>query len=231
VIKKLINPSPKKIKKAKIVYDLYCKLHSLHQVKNETGLAIDTIRKYIDLIEDINKRNKLSTKDRYYNIEDHPTESTESTESIQDINNIYNNNINNNILNIKENINNEEINNNKYINNRNEVITNNNNKLKDKLLLQELDDISFQYLGYLKSPSDKQLEKTSLKDHGIIAGILLDKKALLTHKKDNEVKNQSIIFNLFGDNKNLAQFIQAATGRQARLQSKPKNKYTPAANK
>ncbi|MFH2044486.1 MAG: hypothetical protein ABIK92_05005, partial [Pseudomonadota bacterium] len=115
-----------------------------------------------------------------------------------------------------------------------EVITDNNISLKDtknKILLKKLDDISFKYLEYLDNPDDIQLAKTSLKDHAVIAGILLDKKILLEHKQADVIKNQSIIFNLFGNNTNLSKFITDSLTRQHKLAAKPVKKYELAVNK
>ena len=232
----LKRPNRKKIAAARKVYETYCETGTKQETAYITGLAYNTVVKYVNYIESLNNKNKISRKDRYYN-----PGSTEPEPPNPNINNniIYNNNkLNKKKINKDKEIilinNNKEISNkeNNILNinnkeNKEEVITNKDYKLKDKILLQHLDNISLKYLNYLKNPTDKQLDKTSLKDHGIIAGILLDKKALLTHKKDSEIKNQSIIFNLFGNNKNLAEFISEATGRQARLQNRPKKKYIP----
>jgi hypothetical protein len=228
-LNKLIHPSRKKIKKAKEVYDIYCKTGSKAQTQAATGLAYNTIRKYVDLIEDINNRNKLSTKDRYYNNKDNINNNINSNltppEALQQDDNIYNNINNNNIYNDNNNINNI------ISDNNNEDIITNLKDIKNKILLSKLDSISLKYLDQLDNATEEQLEKTSLKDHAVISGILLDKKILLEHKQNDVVKNQSIIFNLFGNNKNLAQFIGAVTSRQAKLREKPANKYILSTNK
>ena len=66
MLKKLTRTTPKKIKIARKVYETYCKVNSLKKTREATGLAIYTIRKYIALIEEINNKNKISKKDRYY---------------------------------------------------------------------------------------------------------------------------------------------------------------------
>jgi hypothetical protein len=241
MLKKLVNPSNKKIKIAKRVYDLYCKINSLHAVKAETGLAIDTIRKYIMLVEDINNQCKISTKDRYYKPEavvpevvlaDTPNDTPIYIYKDKNIKNI---NIDKNIK-YKDNINSTNIDNinNKDIKYSEDIITNDISKdikLKDKILINKLNDISKQYLEYLENPSAEMLNKTSLRDRGIIAGILLDKKILLTHKAADKVANQSIIFNLFGNNKSLSEFISGSMDRQKRLEQRPVKQYTQAINK
>ena len=210
---KLANPTAKKINKARVVYDTYCKVGTLEKTREATGCAFDTIRRYIALIENIDSRSKLSSKDRYYTKPDNTD------------NNIYIDNTN--IDNIKDNKDNSI--------NSTEVITESNipslKDTKNKILLSKLNTISTKYLDYLDDPSDERLEKTSLKDRAVIAGILLDKKILLEHKQADVIRNQSIIFNLFGDNKNLASFISDAVGRQKRLSAKPTKKYILAGSK
>ncbi len=235
-LNKLIHPSNKKIKIARKVYETYCQTGSKKATAAQTGLAYNTIRKYVDLIEDLNNKNKLSTKDRYYNSRESDT--TDPIYNIYNNNNIYkedNNigNINNNNNykdNVKEEI--EQIRNNES---DIEVFTNNEitplNEIKNRLLLAKLTNISQKYLDYLDAPTDQQLRKTSLKDHAVIAGILLDKKILLEHKQADVIKNQSIIFNLFGNNTNLSKFITDSLDRQAKLQAKPIKKYELAVNK
>jgi len=211
MLRKLINKPYKKINKARVVYDTYCKLNNLEKTREATGLAINTIRTYIALIEDIDSKSKLSTKDRYYN-------NNIITKEAPIYNNIYKDNIyNNNDINDKE------------------VITTNNvpslKETKNKILLGKLDSISSKYLDYLDEPDKERLDKTSLKDRAVIAGILLDKKILLEHKQADVIKNQSIIFNLFGNNKNLASFISGSQGRQKALKDRPVKKYILATNK
>ena len=228
MLRKLIHKPYKKINKARVVYDTYCKLNNLEKTSLATGLAINTIRTYIALIEDIDSKSKLSTKDRYYNNnniykEDPPDNNTPAPI----YNNIYNNkeDINNNIGNIDDNNDINDI----------EVITTNNvpslKETKNKILLGKLDSISSKYLDYLDEPDKDKLAKTSLKDRAVIAGILLDKKILLEHKQADVIKNQSIIFNLFGNNKNLASFISGSLGRQKALKDRPVKKYILATNK
>ena len=238
MLETLIKPSRKKIQKARTTYEIYCKVKSLAATREATGLGINTIRRYIALVESINNKNKLSTKDRYYN-----TEPIELIDSIDPIYNIYNNN---NIYNKDNNINNINKDINKDIDNNNvendieiddtdvEIITankKNKHELKNKVLNQKLSDISFKYLGYLENATEQQLRKTSLKDHAVIAGILLDKKILLEHKSADVIKNQSIIFNLFGNNTNLSKFIASAMDRQRNLAAKPVKKYEIATNR
>ena len=229
MLTKLIRPSAKKIQKARVAYDTYCKCNNLIETSQATGLAINTIRRYIALIEDIDSKSKLSTRDRYYNNnnniykEDPPDNNTPTPI----YNNIYNNkeDINNNIGNIDDNNDINDI----------EVITTNNvpslKETKNKILLGKLDSISSKYLDYLDEPDKDRLDKTSLKDRAVIAGILLDKKILLEHKQADVIKNQSIIFNLFGNNKNLASFISGSLGRQKALKDRPVKKYILATNK
>jgi len=232
MLETLIKPSRKKIQKARTTYEIYCKVKSLAATREATGLGINTIRRYIALVEGLNNKNKLSTKDRYYS-----TEPTDITDPIKDIikdpiYNIYNNNIynkDNNINNINKDIDNNNNDNDIEIENTDiEIITDNKtnkHELKNKILLQKLNDISFKYLGYLDDPTEQQLHRTSLKDRAVIAGILLDKRILLEHKHADVIKNQSIIFNLFGNNSNLSKFISDVTSRQAKLRAKPIKKY------
>jgi len=232
MLQKLTKPSRKKIKKARTVYEVYCKVNTLEKTREATGLAINTIRRYIALAEDLNDRGKLSTKDRYYNniYKDNNTpiagdniinnDKPIPAGNISDTPYIYNNNIYNKDIDINND------------NNDGDAKTNTNvpsiKETKNKILLSKLDSISSKYLDYLRDPSKERLEKTSLKDRAVIAGILLDKKILMEHKQADVIKNQSIIFNLFGNNKNLASFIADVTGRQKKLSSKPLKKYTPA---
>ena len=249
-IKPLKKPNRKKIKIAKLTYDTYCKAGNLADTAAITGLAINTIRKYIALIEDIDNRNKISSKQRYYDgslsaegnsAPDHKSSADTVSNTVDPIyNNIYNNNINSKDINNKDiDINgnsNKNIdikdNNTSSINNKvNEEIINNSNSTgkKDKasILIKKIDDISLKYLDYLDNPDSKLINKTSLKDRAIIAAVLLDKKILLEHKNADVVKNQSVIFNLFASNKNLAEFITNSLGRQKALQARPVNKYIP----
>ncbi|MBC8386596.1 MAG: hypothetical protein H8E13_00900 [Actinobacteria bacterium] len=203
----------KKINKARMTYETYCKVNTLEKTKEATGLAINTIRKYIALVEELDNKSKLSTKDRYYNTKD-------NKEYIYIKDN--KDNINKDIDEVKNNINDSG------------AITPNNISLKDtknKILLSKLDTISTKYLGYLDNPSDKSLEKTSLKDRAVIAGILLDKKILLEHKQADVIRNQSVIFNLFGSNKELASFISDSMSRQRKLEARPVKKYELATGK
>jgi len=198
----------KKINKARTTYETYCKVNTLEKTKEVTGLAINTIRRYIALVEDIDNRSKLSTKDRYYNTPD-------NKEYIKD-------NINKDISKVKD--------------NKNDVgtISPNNISLKDtknKILLSKLDTISTKYLGYLDNPTKDSLAKTSLKDRAVIAGILLDKKILLEHKQADVIRNQSVIFNLFGSNKELASFISNSLDRKKKLEARPVKKYVLATGK
>jgi len=239
----------KKINKARMTYETYCKVNTLEKTKEATGLAINTIRKYIALVEDLDNKSRLSTKDRYYNTPDNKDnkeyiyinnnikkeekkerilkkERKEDSLSAADIpiNNIYNNNINNNINKVKDDISDvDDI----YLSNKNISIK----ETKNKILLSKLDTISTKYLGYLDNPTQDSLDKTSLKDRAVIAGILLDKKILLEHKQADVIKNQSVIFNLFGSNKELASFISNSMGRQKKLRDRPVKKYVLATGK
>ena len=239
----------KKINKARMTYETYCKVNTLEKTKEATGLAINTIRKYIALVEDLDNKSKLSTKDRYYNTPDNKDnkeyiyinnnikkeekkerilkkERKEDSLSAANIpiNNIYNNNINNNINKVKDDISDvDDI----YLSNKNISIK----ETKNKILLSKLDTISTKYLGYLDNPTQDSLDKTSLKDRAVIAGILLDKKILLEHKQADVIKNQSVIFNLFGSNKELASFISNSMGRQKKLRDRPVKKYVLATGK
>jgi hypothetical protein len=235
MLTKLIHPSRKKIQKARKVYEIYCQVNSLAKTREATGLGVGTIRRYIALAEDLNNISKISTKDRYYNN--------------KDINNNYKESpppltadyINKNIESQEENRNTLEID---RINTESqieideadgEVFTDNKltnlNELKNKLLVAKLTNISQKYLDYLDTPTEQQLRKTSLKDHAVIAGILLDKKILIEHKQSDVIKNQSIIFNLFGSNTSLSKFISDSLDRQAKLRAKPVKKYEIAVNK
>lgn len=216
MLKKLVKPTAKKIKKARVVYGTYCKVNTLAKTREATGLAIDTIRRYIALIEDIDNKSKLSSKDRYYNNKD---------------NNIYNNNIYKDTKDINNNV--DKIDNNKNNSKDSIEVINTTNvpslkEVKNKILLGKLDTISLKYLGYLDDPDIAKLNKTSLKDRAVIAGILLDKKILLEHKQADVIKNQSIIFNLFGSNKELASFISGSLTRQKKLKNRPTKEYDPA---
>jgi len=227
MLKKLVKPNPKKIKKARTVYKIYIDTGSLHRTREATGLGIDTIRRYIALTEDINNKRKLSTKDRYYR-----TDTQDARDNTDPIYNIYNNNNKDNINNINniipEIISNKEDNKDKIGNiGKDNIIPSSVPDLKDlknKLIIKKLDEISAQYLTYLEDPEANQLRKTSLKDRAVIAGILLDKKILLEHKQADVIKNASIIFNLFGNNANLADFIALSQGRQHRLQAREPKK-------
>ena len=222
--------SAKKIKLIRKTYETYCQVNTLQATRQATGLGINTIRKYIVLAEEINNKNKLSSKDRYYTPETPevitPDEIIFREPPEPPIYNIYNkeliienknSNINNNLNNIDKEII-TDINNNKEYNN------------KDKIILNKLNNISNKYLDYLNNIDLYNLDKVNIKDIGIIAGISLDKASQLKHK-DTAVKNQSIIFNLFGNNKSLSEFIAGSIGRQERLSSRPVKKYTPALNK
>ena len=102
---------------------------------------------------------------------------------------------------------------------------------KNKILLSKLDTISNKYLDYLDNPDEDKLAKTSLKDRAVIAGILLDKKIQLEHKRGDIIKDQSIIFNLFGSNDNLQSFISQSIKRQKELKDRPARKYNPLPKK
>ena len=203
MLKKLIHPSAEKIKTAHKVYETYCKCNSLRATSKATGLAVNTIIKYIALAEDINNINKISERDSYYNPDD-----VDKSDNLD------------NLDNDKTDI---------------EIITPENvpslKEVKNKILLGKLDSISAKYLDYLENPSDRQLLKTSLKDKAVIAGIALDKKILLEHKQADVIKNQSIIFNLFGNNANLANFITDSQARQKKLKDRPLKKYVPGVSK
>ena len=200
MLKKLIHPSAEKIKTARKVYEAYCKCSSLRATSKATGLAVNTIMKYITLVEDIDNNNKISEKDEYYN----PGDVDKSDNPDNDKTDI-------------------------------EVITAENvpslKETKNKLLVSKLDTLSTKYLEYLENPNDDRLAKTSLKDHAVIAGILLDKKILLEHKQADVIRNQSIIFNLFGSNDKLASFITDSQARQKALKDRPVKKYIPGVSK
>jgi len=200
MLKKLIHPSAEKIKTARKVYEAYCKCSSLRATSKATGLAVNTIMKYITLVEDIDNVNKISEKDSYYN----PGDVDKSDNPDNDKTDI-------------------------------EVITAENvpslKETKNKLLVSKLDTLSTKYLEYLENPNDDRLAKTSLKDHAVIAGILLDKKILLEHKQADVIRNQSIIFNLFGSNDKLASFITDSQARQKALKDRPVKKYIPGVSK
>jgi len=200
MLKKLIHPSAEKIKTARKVYEAYCKCSSLRATSKATGLAVNTIIKYIALVEDMDNVNKISEKDSYYN----PGDVDKSDNPDNDKTDI-------------------------------EVITAENvpslKETKNKLLVSKLDTLSTKYLEYLENPNDDRLAKTSLKDHAVIAGILLDKKILLEHKQADVIRNQSIIFNLFGSNDKLASFITDSQARQKALKDRPVKKYIPGVSK
>lgn len=232
MLKKLIHPSNKKIKIARKVYETYCQVKSLHKVREATGLAVDTIRKYIALAEDLNNINKISSKDRYYN---NTTVSTEllppdTADYINKKNVCQEGNKNISKTSIKEEI--QEI---KNSEDGIEVFTVNNisplSDLKKKLVIEKLGNVSEKYLEVLASADENKIKRTSLKDIAIITGVLIDKRVQLEHKNADVVKNQSIIFNLFGDNSKLAGFISDNLRRQKALKDRPVNKYIPAVNK
>ena len=218
MLKKLTRTTPKKIKIARKVYETYCKVNSLKKTREATGLAIYTIRKYIALIEEINNKNKISKKDRYYS--DNKDINKEDVNKIKDSSDI---DIREDAGKTDNDINDIEV-----------INTNNIPDLKDtknRILHGKLDTIAFKYLEYLDNPSERQLLKTSLKDRAVIAGILLDKKIQLEHKQGDIIRNQSMIFNLFGSNDNLASFIASSMKRQQALKDRPVKKYVPAVNK
>ena len=203
MLKKLIHPSAEKIKTARKVYEAYCKCSSLRATSKATGLAVNTIMKYIALVEDIDNINKISEKDSYYNPGD-----VDKSDSLD--------NPDNNKTDI-------------------EVITTENisslRETKNKILLGKLDTASHKYIDILNSATDEQIAKTSLKDIAVIGGITLDKKILLEHKQADVIKDQSIIFNLFGSNAKLALFISEHEARQKALKDRPVKKYILATNK
>jgi len=194
MLKKLIHPSAEKIKTAHKVYETYCKCSSLRATSKATGLAVNTIMKYITLAEDINNNNKISEKDSYYN----PGDVDKSDNPDNDKTDI-------------------------------EVITTENvpslRETKNKILLGKLDTASHKYIDILNSATDEQIAKTSLKDIAVIGGIALDKKILLEHKQADVIKDQSIIFNLFGSNAKLALFVSDSQARQKALRDRPVKKY------
>jgi hypothetical protein len=255
----ILRTSRKKISKAAKVYEIYCKVNSLAKTREATGLGINTIRRYIAITEELSDRCKISTKDRYYNSKS-KTEIERETPPPSDSAD-YNKQTNVCQVDNGKNINKDketEIETASDVatdisretdreilletetegeteREEGEVYTANNQldirDIKNKLIVNKLDRLSAKYLDMLDNPTDQQIRKTSLKDLGVIAGILLDKKILIEHKQSDAVKNQSIIFNLFGDNKNLAQFISGALNRQQALQDRPVKRYIPAVNK
>lgn len=236
MLKKLINPTNKKIKIARKVYETYCQTKSLLKTHEATGLAVGTIRRYIVLAEDLNNTNRISSKDRYYNskedINDNiaappPYDSTYDN----DINNIcQEGNKNISEIDIKEEI--QEIKNSE--DNMDVILANKIsplNDIKKKLFIGKLNTAAEKYVDVLINADENKLKRTSLKDAAIIAGVLIDKQVQLTHKDADVIKNQSIIFNLFGDNNKLAEFIANNMARQKALRERPVNKYIPAVNK
>jgi len=200
MLKKLIHPSAEKIKTARKVYEAYCKCSSLRATSKATGLAVNTIMKYIALVEDIDNVNKISEKDSYYN----PGDVDKSDNPDNDKTDI-------------------------------EVITAENvpslRETKNKILLGKLDTASHKYIDILNSATDEQIAKTSLKDIAVIGGIALDKKILLEHKQADVIKDQSIIFNLFGSNAKLALFVSDSQARQKKLMDRPVKKYISPSGK
>ena len=200
MLKKLIHPSAEKIKTARKVYEAYCKCNSLRATSKATGLAVNTIMKYIALVEDIDNVNKISEKDSYYN----PGDVDKSDNPDNDKTDI-------------------------------EVITAENvpslRETKNKILLGKLDTASHKYIDILNSATDEQIAKTSLKDIAVIGGIALDKKILLEHKQADVIKDQSIIFNLFGSNAKLALFVSDSQARQKKLMDRPVKKYISPSGK
>ena len=233
-------------------YETYCRLGTLMKTRAATGLDKNTIARYIKKIEDIDAKEKLSSKDRYYRVDNKgdinieqspPSDSIDSTE-IKDICQVNKDKNSNNEENIviedypgiaaetghedkpgetieAEVIVKDEGNIGKI---EKEVIINQSGTtlkdVKNKILKQKLDHLYMKYLEYLDNPSDHQLHKLSLKDTAVIAGILLDKKILIEHKQADVIKNQSIIFNLFGDNKELSSFIADYTARRKKLEGR-----------
>ena len=105
------------------------------------------------------------------------------------------------------------------------------NDLKKRLFIGKLNTAAEKYVDILINADENKIKRTSLKDAAIIAGVLIDKQVQLTHKDADIVKNQSIIFNLFGDNIKLSEFITGNMKRQQALRERPVNKYIPAVNK
>jgi len=246
----------KKIRLANKILEVYSMNGSLRTTAAVTGKSVNTVRKLIKLASS-EAQEKKSTKRKEYiynninNINNINNNNINYVES-----GIENKKIKENIqpaaigetLKIQKNgkptIGGELKNRNENgIENRNEnrnaemgidtdaLINKDINSIKDGILIKQLDSISLQYLNYLKNPSDEALKKTSLKDFSIIAGVLLDKKILIQHKQADVIKNQSIIFNLFGNNENLASFISDVLNRQSKLASKPINNIPIMAGK
>jgi len=233
MLKPLQYVTRKKLKLARQVFETYKKLHNLEKTGVALGLATNTVRKYVALIEDINENNKVSNKDNYYNnninTKECPPPVTGSYDN-RDIGNCQGeikNNIEDDNLETETILESEGSETDVFLANKVPDIR----ATKNKILAEKLDTIAFKYLEYLDNPSEQQLHRTSLKDRAVIAGILLDKKSQLEHKDADVIKNQSIIFNLFGDNHKLSEFITGNMKRQQALRERPVNKYTPAISK
>lgn len=240
------KPNAQKIRKMRKAYETYCRLGTLMKTAAATGLDKDTISRYIKQIEEIDEREKLSTRDRYYSTDNNRDINTEQSPPSDRLDYIDNKEVcqEGNKDNIEigdypgiaaeteaqespgeaitEGVIVEDKENTGKI--EKEVIINQSGpslkEIKDKILKQKLGNISFKYLGILENPSDHQLHKLSLKDTAVIAGILLDKKILIEHKQADVIKNQSIIFNLFGNNRELSKFIAGSVGRQRKLEGR-----------
>jgi len=204
MLKKLKKASKEKIKTAKKVYEAYLKCNNLRSTSAATGLAINTVRRYIALAEDETDKEKLASKESYYksnNVEkpENPDigeeDKEEKAEVVEVISNVV---IDENVPSIKE--------------------------VKDRIVVNKLDKISNKYLDSLDNPNESKLHKTSLKDRAVIAGILIDKRVQLEQKQGGVIKDQSIIFNLFGSNEGLAKFIDGSVARRKKLQAREPKK-------
>jgi hypothetical protein len=200
MLKKLRYANRKKIKKAREVHETYKKLCNLIDTGKACNISVGTVRRYIALIEDIDKKKQEDDKSKYYRPDGVVEVIPEVVETIIEGEDFDTDTIlANNVPDIKD--------------------------VKSKILAGKLDSIALKYLNYLDDPSEAQLHRTSLKDRAVIAGILLDKKYQLQQKAADSVKNQSIIFNLFGDNKKLSEFITGSFKRQQALQLRPVKKH------
>jgi len=211
-------------------------MRSLQKVRAATGLAVDTIRKYIALAEDLNNIGKISSKDRYYNYNNIDKDKDNALPpDIADYNNRVNVCQEENKKNLETSIR-EEIEEIKSSEDGMDVFTSNEDiptmrDVKKSLIIKKLSEVSEKYINVLAAADEAKIKRTSLKDIAIITGVLIDKQVQLEHKNADVVKNQSIIFNLFGDNGKLAEFISGSMARQKALRERPVKKYIPATNR
>jgi hypothetical protein len=228
--------STKKISNARKVYDTFCRLSSIAEVCRETGLNWRTVKKYIALIEQLNNKNRISTKDRYYSTDTDIKEGYISSPPCSRFYDTAENKIcqENNLINIETdteiNTGDIEVIKAETAEEAEVVITNNEELdlkgLKKNLFIEKLKQASNIYVDVLINADENKIKRTSLKDIAIIAGVLTDKQIQLEHKQAANLTNQGIIINLFNTNKGLSEFITDSMKRRQALIDRPIKKYT-----